>query len=116
MKNLLKITKSKLVIFLITLLINVVIGFFILSKIGGGNELLNILGYVLIFEIFGLNIFVGEVLNVSVTQGPALDAFPVLWPNFLGIILIVSNVIIVLAVHYLAASLISKIFIREKNF
>ena len=115
MKNFLKFTKPKIVIFLIAILVNVVIGFFILSKIGMGNELLNTLGYILILEIFGLNVFVGEVLNVSVTQGSALDVFPVLWPNVLGIMLIVLNVIIVLFVHYLFASVISKIFIIIKS-
>ena len=113
MKTFLKFTKLKIIIFLITILMNVVIGFFILSKIGMGSELLNVLGYILILEIFGLNVFVSKILNVPVTQGPALDTFPVLWPNFLGILLIVLNVITVLLIHYLFASLIFKIFIKE---
>ena len=115
MKNFFKLTKLKVILFVVSVLLNILLGFLLLSKIGMGNEVINIIGYILILEIFGLNVFVGEVLNIPVTQGPALDAFPVLWPNFLGIILIVSNILIILFLHYLIASTISKIFIREKN-
>jgi len=115
MKNFFKPTKLKVIIFVVSVLLNILLGFLLLNKIGMGNEAVNIIGYILILEVFGLNVFAGEVLNISVTQGPALDVFPVLWPNFLGIILIVLNILIILFIHYLVASTISKNFIRERN-
>ena len=60
---------------------------------------------IVVFELFWTNI-IAKAANLPVTSGAAVDAFPVLWPNALGLFLIALNVVLALALHYAIARLI----------
>jgi hypothetical protein len=109
MREFLRFNKLKFFIFVTTVLLNIVLNLFANIGISGAN----VVAIILIFEVFGLNLLVGSYTNIPITSGPALDVFPVLWPNVFGIILIIINILVVLFIHYVVASIIYKIYKKE---
>ncbi len=111
MKQFFKPTRLKFIIFAITLLLNISLIFF--SNLGPNG--IDLPGIILVFEVFGLSLLVGSLTNITITQGSALDVFPVLWPNVFGVALIIFSVLITLFVHYIFACTVSRISYKIKS-
>lgn len=65
----------------------------------------DLISVIVVFELFWTNI-IAKAAGLPVTSGAAVDVFPVLWPNALGVFLIALNVTLALALHYAIARLI----------
>jgi hypothetical protein len=86
---------------------NVALGIVGLTSTTGGLATV-----IVVFELFWTNI-IAKAANLPVTSGAAVDAFPVLWPNALGLFLIALNVALALALHYAIARLIVRAWLSR---